>query len=338
MGDEMMVKNARILLVVAVVMVAAAGFFPGPAFAGPTPRITALKAQAGAGGPVIHVTVTGTPDTVHYSPQPGVWVVEMPEVTWEPSAATVSAPALGIDRAEITSAEEFGDHKVTRLTVWLDRPAQAELATVPDGFELRFEFFGADSVPSPAVSHSDAAAANAVKAKPAVDPKQAKLPEETSGPTAVAQTKEPEKVVSDNLDPQKAQSSTKPDVVTPEVRMAGGALLAVDPVAGPDGVTIHLRSNGSLQAKTFTLPSPARIVVDLPGVIDRVNRNVFSVHSGPALRVRVAQHRVEPDAVTRLVVDLESPTDYSFTPTADGAVLRVGSAPAPVDQTSASGS
>jgi len=330
MGDEMMVKNARILLVVAVVMVAAAGFFPGPASAGPTPRITALQAQAGAGGPVVHVSVAGVPDTVHYSPQPGVWVVEMPDVAWNPSASTVSARALGIDRAVLSSADEFGGHKVTRLTVWLDRPAQAELATVSDGFELRFEFFGADGEPSRGVvpTSSTAGKVEAGKATAKDMPSHAMQP-------AASEAIDPSPPA--HADRTVAEESASADKAEPPSVVAGDALLAVDPVAGANGVTVHLHGSGTLNARTFTLSSPDRIVVDLPGVVNHVRRNVFSVHSGSTVRVRVAQHRVEPSPVTRLVVDLEAPADYTFTPTSDGGVLRVGPAPAPVMEASASG-
>ncbi|NOZ94473.1 MAG: type IV pilus secretin PilQ [Acidobacteria bacterium] len=309
MGDEMMVKNARILLVVAVALVAAAGFFPGPASAGPAPRISALQAEAGAEGPVVHLAVSGSLDTVHYSPQPGVWIVEMPDVAWEPSARAAAAPALGITRAELSSAEEFGGRKVTRLTVWLDKPAQADLATVPDGLELRFKFFGADTG-APAQPVAGAKPSLKTPSGVAVPPPQPVVPEPVSEPVADA---EPSPATAD------AAPKAAPAAVAP-----GDALLAVDPVAESGGVVVALRASGPLHAKTFTLPSPDRIVVDLPGVINRVQRHVFPVHSGSAVRVRVAQHRVDPTPITRLVIDLDSPAHYEFTPTADGGVLRVG--------------
>jgi len=311
MGDEMMVKNARILLVVAVVMVTAAGFFPGPASAGPTPRITALEAEAGPGGPVVRVSVATVPDTVHYSPQPGVWIVEMPQVPWDPSASSIAAPELGIDRAELSSAEEFGGHKVTRLTVWLNRPSQAELRTVGGGFELHFKFLGgaAEAVVAgdPDTAPASTAGPMAADTPATVDPAPAvpvPAPE-----TAAADENETNEIV-----------ETKPAPVAD-----ADSLLAIDPVADGSGVVVNLHGNGSLEARTFTLSSPNRIVVDLPGVINHVKRHVFPVHSGSALRVRVAQHRVDPSPVTRIVIDLDAPAEYSFSPAPDGGVLRVGS-------------
>ncbi len=305
MGDEMMVKNARILLVVAVALVAVAGFFPGPASAGPAPRISALQAEAGAEGPVVHLAVSGTLDTVHYSPQPGVWIVEMPDVAWEPSARTTAAPALGITRAELSSAEEFGGRKVTRLTVWLDKPAQADLATVSDGLELRFKFFGADTG-TPAKPVGGAKVSLKTPSGIAVPPPQPVVSEPAADPEPSPATRD-------------AAPKAAPATVSP-----GDALLAVDPVAESGGVVVALRASGPLHATTFTLPSPDRIVVDLPGVINHVRRHVFPVHSGSAVRVRVAQHRVDPTPITRLVIDLDAPAHYEFTPTADGGVLRVG--------------
>lgn len=115
------------------------------------------------------------------------------------------------------------------------------------------------------------------------------------------------------------------------VRPAGPAvrrdLADVVPVADATGVSIHLASSQRLEGKVFTLDNPPRVVVDLPGVVNRVARRVHPVGAGGVLRVRVAQHATEPTPVVRVAVDLDAAQPYSLEPTADGAVLRVGAPP-----------
>lgn len=109
---------------------------------------------------------------------------------------------------------------------------------------------------------------------------------------------------------------------------AGGKDLAdVVPVADATGVSIHLASAGRLEGKVFTLDNPPRVVVDLPGVTNRVARRVHPVGASGVLRVRVAQHATDPTPVVRIAVDLDQATTYSLEPTADGAMLRIGAAP-----------
>lgn len=109
---------------------------------------------------------------------------------------------------------------------------------------------------------------------------------------------------------------------------AGGRDLAdVVPVADATGVSIHLSSGQRLEGKVFTLDNPPRVVVDLPGVINRVARRVHPVGAGGVVRVRVAQHATEPTPVVRVAVDLETAQPFTLEPTADGALLRVGAPP-----------
>lgn len=108
---------------------------------------------------------------------------------------------------------------------------------------------------------------------------------------------------------------------------SGGDLADVVPVADATGVSIHLSSGRRLEGKVFTLDNPPRVVVDLPGVINRVARRVHPVGAGGVVRVRVAQHATEPTPVVRVAVDLETAQPYTLEPTADGAVLRVGAPP-----------
>jgi len=280
--------NVRIL-VVAAICVLSGPLLPGLA-AGSPPTLQGLTAEVGSAGPVIHLRTDQALETVHYSPQPGVWVVEMPEADWEHSSGTLTEPSMGIERAELSQVDEFGK-RVTRLTVWLGDPCQLRLENSPDGLDLVFASLDA-AEPAPA--------------RPA------------PAPMVASAVQEPE-VTRPKPMPQQAVSS-----------VAATSLVDLVPVASGDGAVIELRGDGALTATAFKLPDPDRLVIDLEGVIKRFDRSTYAVGSGPVRKVRVAQNRTDPVPVTRVVVDLDGDADYAFDTTADGAVLRIAAVGAPL--------
>ena len=86
---------------------------------------------------MIHLFANGDLETVHYSPQPGVWVVEMPEAAWDEGAGFLSEPSWASNVRELEQVEEFGK-RVTRLTVWLEAPAQLQVVARSEGVDLQF--------------------------------------------------------------------------------------------------------------------------------------------------------------------------------------------------------
>jgi type IV pilus secretin PilQ/predicted competence protein len=149
MGDGMMMKNVRILVATAAFVLLGAGV---PLLAEePIPAIQGMGAVAGPSGPVLHVRATGEMETVHYSPQPGVWVVELPEARWDDGVGRLSGTGTGIERAELDHVEEFGK-RVSRLTVWLAEPAQLTLTSDAAGLDLEFYSFTDQPVaPAPVI-------------------------------------------------------------------------------------------------------------------------------------------------------------------------------------------
>ena len=84
----MMINNVRILVATAVCVLLGAGV---PLLAEESiPVIQGMGAVAGPSGPVLNLRATEEMETVHYSPQPGVWVVELPEARWDEGAGLVS--------------------------------------------------------------------------------------------------------------------------------------------------------------------------------------------------------------------------------------------------------
>lgn len=125
-----------------------------------------------------------------------------------------------------------------------------------------------------------------------------------------------------------------------EVRLSGGGLSQAPsgprslhellPVVDGEGISVLLSADAPLQGRVFTLENPPRVVVDLPGVINRVSRRVHAVGEAGVHRVRVAQHTTVPEPVVRVVVDLEAAQPHRMEATPSGAILRVGRATAAV--------
>jgi type IV pilus assembly protein PilQ len=273
MGDGMMINNVRIL-----VAAAACILLGGPLLAdGPVPVIQGMGAVAGPAGPVLHVRATGELETVHYSPQPGVWVVELPEASWDEGVGLLVEPDLGIERAELNHVDEFGK-RVSRLTVWLDEPAQLTMTRTTSGLELGFvSFADLGSASSSFVAREDVAV-----------------------PTAETEKSDP------------VAGSGRP------------SLFDVVPVRSGDGVVVELKSDRPLTVRAFTLPEPRRLVLDLEGVINRVNRQLMPINSPLVRQLRVAQFQTTPVPITRVVVDLKSDASYSVDATGSGATVLVG--------------
>jgi type IV pilus assembly protein PilQ len=289
----MMSKNARFLVMAAIGMLLGSGLQASAADS--IPVLHGMVAEAGSHGPVIHLQGTGKLDTVHYSPQPGVWVVEMPEVEWHNAAGAVSRPELGVERAELSQVEEFGK-RISRLTVWLTVPAQLQLVPQPQGLDLIFtnivtvggapEKVSSEDIPVPVVNAANEA-------------------EDETEPAATS-----------SLEPE-----AEPGL---EAARSGANLLEVVPVRSGDAVVVELKGDGSLQAQAFALTNPTRLVIDLPGVVNRTKHHVLQVGSPLVRRVRVAQFRATPDPVTRIVVDLERDTGHSIVESSTGATILVG--------------
>lgn len=289
--------NVRVLVVAAICTLSGL-YLPGTAAAS-LPTLHGLTAEAGSSGPVIHLRTDQALETVQYSPQPGVWVVEMPEVEWGQSVGALSETSLGIERAELSEVDEFG-HRITRLTVWLAQPSQLVLETSPGGLDLVFTPFASGAGPV---------------AKPETEPVVVVVaPVKPAPPMAAA------------MDSFEVVAAGEPALPM----AAATNLFEVVAVAVGDGAVIELKGDGALSGTAFRLPDPDRLVIDLQGVVKRFNRGIYPVGSGPVRQVRVAQNRTVPEPVTRIVIDLEGEVRYAFNETADGAVIRVTDADAPL--------
>ena len=96
-----------------------------------------------------------------------------------------------------------------------------------------------------------------------------------------------------------------------------------------NGPTVILDADGEVVFESFVLDGPDRLVIDLPGVVSRLDSPRLAVDNGGVVRVRAAQHRLEPTPVTRVVFDLDGPRPYQIDQTGSSIVIAFGGTPSP---------
>ena len=96
------------------------------------------------------------------------------------------------------------------------------------------------------------------------------------------------------------------------------------------GPSVILDADGTVEFESFVLDGPDRLVIDLPGVISRLDTTSLVVDDGGVVRVRAAQHRLEPTPVTRVVFDLDGPRPYQIDQIGSSIVIDFGEPPSPL--------
>jgi len=100
--------------------------------------------------------------------------------------------------------------------------------------------------------------------------------------------------------------------------------LRVDAQQGATSVTLW--ADGAVEYEAFVLDGPDRLVVDLPGVTNRLERRSYDVDQDGLVRVRAAQHQTTPIPVTRVVFDLDAALAYEIDELDQGLSIRFGEA------------
>jgi type IV pilus assembly protein PilQ len=129
-------------------------------------------------------------------------------------------------------------------------------------------------------------------------------------------------VASVPVEPQKV--APEPVVQTEPVTLPKATMLKKIETSGSGAaVEVQLATDGDAAYKAFKLEKPARIVIDLTGVKDKLAKNTMKVDDAVVQRIRVSQFTSD---VTRVVLDLAASSNYNVSKSGDRLRITFGEA------------
>jgi type IV pilus assembly protein PilQ len=120
-----------------------------------------------------------------------------------------------------------------------------------------------------------------------------------------------------------AAPATGPQAEAAAERAARASVLS-EILVGTEGEgrpRVTLAGNGAFAFDTQTLENPKRLVVDLKGVTSKLAAPQVAVAEGGVVRVRAGQFKRQPEAVSRVVFDLEGDVAWTIREEAFGLVV-----------------
>src|SRR6185436_17628943 len=150
----------------------------------------------------------------------------------------------------------------------------------------------------------------------------------TESGSAPAAEERPQTTQSASMEPVAAQppapaggTPDRPSVAAAPGGVAATRLDGIEVLASDGGAVVRIAGDGEFPYSTFALEAPDRFVIDLDGVVNKSPRTSLSVAGGVVERVRVAQFKPAPKAVSRVVFDLRAPVVPVIERTADALVV-----------------
>src|SRR5262249_18208141 len=91
-----------------------------------------------------------------------------------------------------------------------------------------------------------------------------------------------------------------------------------------DPFQLQIQTNGTESPQAQIVPSPERLVVDIPNALPGPELRGIAIRQGEVRGVRVSLFSAEPP-ITRIVVDLNQPQWHRVTPNSIGLLVSIGS-------------
>jgi type IV pilus assembly protein PilQ len=311
-------------MLVAGVTSAQAAFWKRGAAAAKAPAPAAATSTAAAGMSLTAIDVetspariilrtTASPVYTSYSPIPDLFVIDLTGASKAASVAIPSAMPPSVGSVSVDEVTEMGS-RLTRVTIHLNQGGMIEASAEGNSVVINLP-----AAAAPAVAEIVPPASKAAEPTPvvttAVEPPHAEPEPVKSEP--VASVAEPP-VVTESLPSNKATALKKI-----ETSGAGSAM------------EVRLATDGDVAYNAFKLEKPSRIVIDLTGVNDKLAKNIINVSDPVVKRIRVSQFKSAPDAVTRVVLDVDEKAGYHVTKSGDALSITFGSAPAVIAEPAA---
>lgn len=281
-------------------------------------EVTGITVREGAPGTLVEVSAAEPLVWTSFRDLEGRVVVELPNAVLGEDVQEIREPEGVLESIELDE-DASGRRPLARLVVATREEVEHNLRAEGDRLVLELDPVG----PAPAPAGRPALAFEPI---PEDEPEAAGVTEEAEAPPpAPPQPARPEPAPARVAEsPGTAENPRRGPEPTgaPASRLSG---ITVD-TAG-DTLAVEIQGDGQFAYSTFHLTDPDRFVVDLEGVVNRAQRSVVPVETGPLARVRVAQFRPFPEPVSRVVLDLTERGFPEIERTPDALVLRFGSQP-----------
>ncbi|HEV7425454.1 MAG TPA: type IV pilus secretin PilQ [Thermoanaerobaculia bacterium] len=261
----------------------------------------------------IILRTTASPVYTSYSPIPDLFVIDLTGASKAESLVIPSALPPAVASVAVDEVTEMGS-RLTRITIHLNQGGTIEASAEGNNVVINLPAGAAPAVaevvPPAPKPVEPARVAVAVVEPPHSDPIPARAEPEVVKSEPVAQPAEAP-VVTEALPSNKATALKKI-----ETNGTGAAM------------QVHLATDGDVAYNAFKLEKPSRIVIDLTGVNDKLAKNIINVSDPMVKRIRVSQFKSAPEAVTRVVLDVDEKANYHVTKSGDALNVTFGGAAA----------
>jgi type IV pilus assembly protein PilQ len=264
--------------------------------------ITDIRQESTERSTRLIVECTGPIAYTYYSPDPLTLVVDIPEVDATQIAARMNVGTREVESLRVTSLARADGRNLARLEVRLASLVPYQIFSKDKSLNLVFEK-PAGLAPAEPAARAEAPPPPSAVAASAPPP----------GPAAAPQT-------APAAPPGSAATAPGPDKNAPRA----SRILSVTRDAVGDLLAFTVKADGRLKYQDFTLPNPARLVVDFADVSARTNVRQIEVDQPPVRRVRLGQFSASSPKVARLVLDLSAKSPYRIIDGSDGIRIVFG--------------
>jgi len=315
------------MLVAGVTSAQAAFWKRGAASKAPAPAAAASSASAGMSLTAVDVETspsriilrtTASPVYTSYSPMPDLFVIDLTGASKGASIVIPSAVPPSVGSVSVEEVSEMGS-RLTRVSVHLN-----QAGTIEASAEGNSVIINLPAAAAPAVVASGVGETAPLAPKPAEPAPVVTAAAEPPHADPVPLHAEPEPVKSEPV----VQVSEAPVVTETLPANKATALKKIDTSGAGAAMGVRLATDGDVAYNAFKLEKPSRIVIDLTGVSDKLAKNVINVSDPIVKRIRVSQFKSAPEAVTRVVLDVDEKASYHVTKSGDALNITFGAAPA----------